>query len=89
MAWWIASTASALLLASLAILLWLRRPPPPLWPVLFACHVFAFLWVVGDVWATRATSLVEKQIALTVLFTGTTLRRSPRPGASLGDGALG
>jgi signal transduction histidine kinase len=37
---------------------------------LFACHVFAFLWVVGDVWATWATSPVEKQVALTVLFTG-------------------
>ncbi|MEN8185042.1 MAG: histidine kinase N-terminal 7TM domain-containing protein, partial [Myxococcota bacterium] len=70
MVWWVASTVSASLLAGLALLLWLRRPPAPLWPVVFACQISALCWVVGDLWATHATTLPEKQLALTVLFTG-------------------
>jgi PAS domain S-box-containing protein len=67
---WVVSVASALLLAGLAVCLWLRRPPAPLWPVVFLCQIFALLWVVGDLWATTATTLPEKEIALTLLFTG-------------------
>jgi PAS domain S-box-containing protein len=67
---WVVSAASALLLAGLAVCLWVRRPPAPLWPVVFVCQIFALLWVVGDLWATIATTRLEKEIALTVLFTG-------------------
>jgi PAS domain S-box-containing protein len=70
MAPWVVSGASALLLALLAVCLWFRRPPAPLWPVVFACQIFALLWVVGDLWATVATNPLEKEIALTLLFTG-------------------
>jgi signal transduction histidine kinase/ActR/RegA family two-component response regulator len=67
---WILPAASALLLAGLAVCLWIRRPTAPLWPALLACHLFALLWVVGDLWASRATTLAEKQIALALLFSG-------------------
>ncbi len=52
------------------VLLWLRRPPPPLWPIVFLCQGFALLWVLADLWASHASSMSEKQIALSLLFTG-------------------
>jgi PAS domain S-box-containing protein len=67
---WVVSATSALLLAGLAVCLWVRRPPAPLWPVVFLCQIFALLWVVGDLWATTATTRLEKEIALAMLFTG-------------------
>ncbi len=70
MPFWLISAATALLLAGLAVLLCLRRPPAPLWPIAFACQILALLWVVGDLWASHASTLTEKQIALTLLFTG-------------------
>ena len=70
MPFWLISAASALLLAGLAVLMWFRRPPAPLWPIAFACQIFALLWVVGDLWASHAGSLGQKQIALAILFTG-------------------
>jgi signal transduction histidine kinase len=70
MAFWVLSAASALLLAGLAVVLWVRRPPEALWPIAFACQILALLWVVGDLWASHAANLLQKQIALGVLFTG-------------------
>jgi PAS domain S-box-containing protein len=64
------AAASAVLLAALAVLLWLRRPPAALWPIVFFCQIFALLWVVGDLWATNARSVAEKQVAFVVLFSG-------------------
>ncbi|MDJ0847833.1 MAG: ATP-binding protein [Myxococcota bacterium] len=69
MAFWVVSAGSALLLAALAVLLWFRRPAPPLWPLVFLCQGIALLWVLGDLWASHADSLHEKQIALSVLWT--------------------
>jgi signal transduction histidine kinase len=70
MAFWVLSAACALLLAGLAVVLWVRRPPAPLWPIAFACQILALLWVVGDLWASHAASLFQKQLALALLFTG-------------------
>ena len=67
------SATSAVLLAALAVVLWVRRPPAPLWPIGFACQVFALLWVVGDLWASNARSVPEKQLAFVVLFSGSLL----------------
>jgi len=69
----ILSAVSGLLLVAIAILLWVRRPPAPLWPIAFACQVFALLWVGGDLWATHAHTPDEKQLALFVLFSGSLL----------------
>jgi PAS domain-containing protein len=68
--WWAVSSASALLLAALAVFLWLRRPPVPIWPAVFRCQLYALLWVLGDIWATHAQTPLGKQIALVVLFSG-------------------
>jgi signal transduction histidine kinase len=35
--------------------------------------MLALLWVAGDLWATNARTLLEKQVALAVLFTGSVL----------------
>ncbi|MBW2279641.1 MAG: hypothetical protein JRG76_11475 [Deltaproteobacteria bacterium] len=70
MPFWLLSAGSGLLLAGLCVVLWTRRPPPPLWPIAFGCQLFALIWVVGDLWSSHATGMTEKQIALSVLFTG-------------------
>ncbi len=67
---WVLSASSALVMAGVAVFLWLRRPPAPLWPIAFVCQLLALLWVLGDLWACHATSLPEKQIALAVLYSG-------------------
>lgn len=42
--WWLLpSTVVALFLAGLGVFLYVRRPPAPLWPVLFLCTVLALL----------------------------------------------
>lgn len=70
MAWWVASTVSGILLAGLAVLLWVRRPPAPLWPHVFVCQLLGLLWVGGDLWASAAPSLPHKHVALALLFSG-------------------
>jgi len=67
---WILPAGCALVLALLAAVLWYRRPAQPLWPILFACQLLALCWVVGDLWASHAASLPEKQLALGLLFVG-------------------
>jgi signal transduction histidine kinase len=70
MAFWVLSVGCALLLAGLAAVLWRHRPPAPLWPIAFVCQLLALLWVIGDLWASHATVLGEKHVALLVLFVG-------------------
>jgi signal transduction histidine kinase len=38
--------------------------------MILVCQLFALLWVIGDLWASHAQTMPEKQIALTLLFTG-------------------
>jgi signal transduction histidine kinase len=69
--WWLVpGFVAAAVLAGLAAYLALRRPPPPLWPVVFLCQIFALLWAVGDLGTYFARDLLEKQLALSVLLTG-------------------
>jgi signal transduction histidine kinase len=68
-AFWFLSAGCALLLAALGVVLWVRRPPPVLWPILLIGQLCALVWVLADLWASHATTLLEKEIALTLLFT--------------------
>jgi signal transduction histidine kinase/CheY-like chemotaxis protein len=71
MSWWLLPSAVAVVvLAGLCVFLSARRPPAPLWPVALLCQVAALLWVGGDLLTYFATTATQKQLALSVLFTG-------------------
>ena len=58
------------MLAGLSVLLFVRRPPAPLWPVAFLAQVAALTWVVGDLVTYFADDPFETQLSLSLLFTG-------------------
>jgi signal transduction histidine kinase len=69
--WWLLPAAVAVpTLLGLSVLLYLRRPPEPLWPVAFICQVSALLWAVGDLATHFSTDLAQEARALTLLYTG-------------------
>jgi signal transduction histidine kinase/CheY-like chemotaxis protein len=71
MSWWLLPSAVALvILAGLCVFLFVRRPPAPLWPVALLCQVAALIWVSGDLLTYFATTVTQKQLALSLLFTG-------------------
>jgi signal transduction histidine kinase/CheY-like chemotaxis protein len=71
MSWWLLPSAVAVvILAGLCVFLFVRRPPAPLWPVALLCQVAALIWVSGDLLTYFAATVTQKQLALSLLFTG-------------------
>lgn len=56
--------------AGFAVFVYLRRPPAPMWPVLFWTQIAALLWAAGDLAAYLSPDLNAKSAALVVLYTG-------------------
>src|SRR5262245_38764688 len=64
------SLVAVSVLSGLAVYLYLRRPPEPLWPVAFFCQFFALLWAVGEAATHFATDLEQEMLALLILYSG-------------------
>ncbi len=56
--------------ACFAVFVYRRRPPSPMWPVLFWLQITALLWAAGDIAAILAPDAVTKSAALLVLYSG-------------------
>ncbi|GAF74174.1 unnamed protein product, partial [marine sediment metagenome] len=71
MSWWILlNVQTAVFFAALAVFVYLRRPPLPLWPSLFYALVCMMLWSVGELGTVYAPTVAWKQAALVVLYSG-------------------
>lgn len=70
---WLATAAQLLsgaLLLVLATYTWARRPPSPLWRDLLVCQIAALSFVAGDALTLKATSMVQKDLGLHLLYCG-------------------
>lgn len=71
MSWWILlNVQTAVSFAALAVFVYLRRPPFPLWPSLFFALVCMTLWSVGELGTVYAPTRAWKHAALVVLYAG-------------------
>lgn len=68
--WILPPLAAALVFAGLAVFVWTRRPPAPLWPALLLFQVCALLWILGELGTVFSRDVREEWLALLVLYTG-------------------